>query len=71
VDVCSHTKGHISCFVASSDPDDKPAVFTGDTLVYFLLHISLNVIVNCHHSSHLPHFCVNNAGNCLGLENRL
>ncbi|CAK9223624.1 unnamed protein product [Sphagnum troendelagicum] len=27
-----HSKGHISCFVASSDPDDKPAVFTGDTL---------------------------------------
>ncbi|CAK9223620.1 unnamed protein product [Sphagnum troendelagicum] len=27
-----HTKGHISYFVTSSDPDYKPTVFTGDTL---------------------------------------
>ncbi|CAM6072059.1 unnamed protein product [Sphagnum tenellum] len=27
-----HTKGHISYFVTSSDPDDKPTVFTGDPL---------------------------------------
>jgi hydroxyacylglutathione hydrolase len=27
-----HTKGHISYYITSTYPDDKPAVFTGDTL---------------------------------------